>query len=65
MNGHTYIHTLTRDTRHADGDTFLFFQAPKRERKKSRKKETDIVGFKLCCVFWNHALRMIAVTGLN
>lgn len=61
MNGHT----LTRHTQRADGDAFLFFQAPKRERKKSRKKETDIVGFKLCRVFWNHMLRMIAVTELS
>ena len=35
------------NTTHTHGNTFLSLQAPKRERKKSRKKETDIVSYEL------------------
>lgn len=38
---------LTSNSQNAHGNAFLSFQAPKRERKKSRKKETDIVSCKL------------------
>lgn len=34
---------LASSTQNAHENAFLSFQAPKRERKKSRKKETDIV----------------------